>query len=410
MRLKARSANQIVLLLGVGTAIALFADLAIYVVLPTHTADAGILLVDVGIMLSANRLIRIFLNGPYGVLIERLPRRPVLLLSQCFGILSALMYVISGFWPLLAGRLLWGLAWSGIWLAGNTLVLDVATQANRGRLVGRYQMWSFAGFVGGALLGGTFTDLFGFHATFLIFMATSFGALVGWWLLLPETRPAVVPQPTTPDPALVQLPTHNARTPLITATLIMGVNWLIFLGIIGATLALLLQERVGTALSLGLVLLPLSTVTGVVAAGKDFVSLLAAPFSGMLSDHLGNRWLVIVVTLGLGSGALLLIALGNGGLTLLGLLLGAVTTSVLQTQATALVGDYSSDNRQGRRLGVLNVVGDIGIAPGPLLAFFLIGQDWSLQTIYLLAAGLLTALIPWTAWVTFHSAKKLQIA
>src|SRR5690606_17581439 len=149
-----RSAEYIAFLIGLGTAIALFADLALYVILPTHTADAGILLVDVGLMLSANRLIRIFLNGPYGMLIERLPRRPVLLLSQLIGLTAALTYVVSGFGPTLAGRLLWGIAWSGFWIAGNTAVLDVTTDANRGRLVGRLHMWTFAGYAGGALFGG----------------------------------------------------------------------------------------------------------------------------------------------------------------------------------------------------------------------------------------------------------------
>ncbi|MBZ0296095.1 MAG: MFS transporter, partial [Anaerolineae bacterium] len=133
---KARTLN----LLGLGVMLSLVGDTAIYIVLPTHTVEAGILLVDVGLMLSANRLIRIFINSPYGYLIERWPRRRVLIASQLIGALANLLYLFPGFWPMLAGRLLWGVAWSGIWIGSNTAVLDIATRADRERLVGRHHM------------------------------------------------------------------------------------------------------------------------------------------------------------------------------------------------------------------------------------------------------------------------------
>ena len=400
-----RSSDSFVLLLGLGTAIALFADLALYVVLPTHTADAGILLVNVGLMLSANRLIRIFLNGPYGVLIERIPRRPVLLLSQGFGITAALMYVVTGFWPTLAGRLLWGAAWAGFWLAGNAAVLDISTDANRGRLVGRFHMWTFAGYVGGALFGGLLTDQFGYQTTFAVFACGGLLAGLMWFLFLPETRPsaAVAAQRTAtsaPPPRI-----RAILAPLVTAIIITGLNWLIFLGMIGAVLALLLQDRVETPLVLGLLVVPLTTLTGFVAAGKDLLSLLAAPVSGRLSDHLGSRWMVIVPALGTGIIALLMLAFGDALLVVLGLLLGAVTTSILQTQTTALVGDYVGHNRRGRLLGIMITLGDMGAAAGPLLAFALIEQGWTLQNLFLTAALLLGAIFPWACWISWRYAR-----
>lgn len=396
-------------LLGLGVALALFADLALYVILPTHTADAGILLVDVGIMLSANRLIRIFLNSPYGMLIERLPRRPVLLFSQVIGVTAALMYVTSGFWPTLAGRLLWGIAWSGFWLAGNTAVLDLATSANRGRLVGRYHMWTFAGYVGGAFFGGLLADAIGYRATFIVFVCTSLCAALLWFLLLPETRPAdVMPSAAESKSTAKVRFSRFILIPVATATIIMGLNWLIFLGIIGATLALLLQERIGGSLALGALLIPLTTLTGMVAAGKDLLSLLSAPISGLLSDQLGSRWSIIILALAFGLIALLLVAFGGGLLVVPGLLLGAVMTSVLQTQTTALMGDYAGANRQGRLLGAISTAGDIGAAAGPLLAFFLIEQGWSLQNIFVVAGALLGVMLPWAMWVNWRYARVAQ--
>lgn len=404
-----QSAEALVMLMGVGVALALFADLAMYVVLPTHTADAGILLVDVGLMLSANRLIRIFLNGPYGMLIERLPRRPVLLFSQCVGITAALLYVVSGFWPTLIGRFCWGIAWSGFWLAGNTAVLDVATSTNRGKLVGRFQMWSYAGYTGGALFGGLLTDLIGYHGAFTVFIGTGLLALLLWLLFLPETRPQTVSKSDTSKAEPVQ-PVRAPLVPVATAAGIMGLNWLIFLGIIGATLALIMRERIGDTLTLGLIVIPLTTLTGFVAAGKDLLSLLAAPVSGILSDRLGSRWTIIILALGAGIIALTAVAFSSGLPVVAGLLLGAVITSVLQTQGTALMGDYGGGNRQGRLLGVISTAGDIGAAAGPLLAFFLIEQGWSLQNIFVSAAVLLALMLPWTIWVYWRYARLTSTA
>ena len=61
--------------LGLGTALSLMGDATLYTVLPTHTADAGIALVQVGIILSANRIVRLFLNGPIGMAYDRSLRR-----------------------------------------------------------------------------------------------------------------------------------------------------------------------------------------------------------------------------------------------------------------------------------------------------------------------------------------------
>ncbi len=401
------SKARTVTLLGLGLMLSLFGDTAIYIVLPTHSADAGILLTQVGLMLSANRLIRIFINGPYGYLIERWPRRRVLVASQLIGAASNLLYVVTGFWPLLVGRLIWGIAWAGIWIGGNTAVLDVADSTDRGRLVGRFHAWGFVGFVGGALVGGLLTDTLGYQAAFFVCGCVSLAAALLWFFWLPETRPAQLsPAPAAYIAAALPDIPRPSRAPIITAALLMALNWLIFLGIIGALLPLLLQERVGSALMIGAVIIPIATLTGVIAALKDTVSLISAPVSGWLSDWLGDRWRLITAALLLGIAALLVIAWGTQLILVLGILLGAMTTSILQTQITAVVGDYAGFNRQGRILGLLNTVGDMGSAAGPLLAFALIdpaNMSQSLTSVFLIAALLMMVALPWAAWVGWRA-------
>jgi MFS family permease len=133
--------------LGFATALSLMGDATLYAVLPTHFADAGIAIGSVGIILSINRFIRLLTNGPAGWVFDRLPdRRATFLGSLVLGVGSTMLYALStGLEALFMARLLWGLAWSGIWIGGNAIVLQMAPQSQRGHWVGVFQVWFFGG-------------------------------------------------------------------------------------------------------------------------------------------------------------------------------------------------------------------------------------------------------------------------
>ena len=402
------SHDRALFIIGLGVAISLLGDLTLYVVLPTHTRAAGIALADVGLMLSANRLIRIVINGPMGVLIERLPRRRIVIPALAIGALSSLLYTIPGFWTLLIGRLLWGTAWAGVWLGASTMVLDLAPAERRSSYIGRLQMWFFLGSGGAALIGGVLTDWLGYSPALRICSLITFGAVAIWLLLLPETRPARrVSAPTSSEQAPAPVGTWRASLlPLGTAIALLGVNWLIFIGFLGATLPLLLEQRVGeTILLLGLVI-PLASFTGGLSAANQVLGLIASPLSGWLSDRTGNRWRLAVGALALGMVALALTATGYGAVIVLATMLGAVATSVLQTQVITLAGDYAPAGQHGRVLGVLNTVGDIGSAAGPLLAYALLPVI-DLSGIFWLATGVMALCLPWTTWITTRETRRV---
>ncbi len=65
--------GQLVMVIAGGMVLAILSDANIYVSLPTHTAEAGIPLVYVGLMQALNRITRIIINGPYGIMLERVP-------------------------------------------------------------------------------------------------------------------------------------------------------------------------------------------------------------------------------------------------------------------------------------------------------------------------------------------------
>ncbi len=367
-------------------------DATLYTVLPTHTVDAGITLGGVGIILAVNRVIRVFFNGPAGLAYDRLPRRKLFVPALFIGALSTAVYAATrGFWPLLIGRLLWGLAWSGIWVGGATVILDVTTDQDRGRWTGLYQTWFFVGAGLGAFAGGLLTDWIGYAATMWSGAAlTTLGGLVAL-LLLPETREAR-PTAASPSPERIGPELRVHRGLWIVASL-QGINRFATAGVLAATLGLLVQDRVQSAeIGLGV-----ATLTGVLLAGRTLLSMAAAPLAGALSDWQGDRWRVAAWGLGSGVIGLALLAGSAPAVILAGIALGAVAGGSVQAIATALTGDLVGQEQRGRAIGLVHTVGDLGSAVGPLVAYALL--PWTgLRVVYLLCAGLLAVGLMLVLW------------
>ena len=382
--------GKVLLPLGLGTALSLMGDATLYTVLPTHTAEAGISLASVGLMLGVNRAVRLLFNPVAGRVYDRSPRRRLFVASLFVGALSTALYAVTrGFWPLLAGRVLWGLAWSGIWVGGAVIILDVSGPQDRGRLTGLYNTWFFLGAALGALAGGFLTDRLGYAAAMWIGAGlTAFGGLVAC-ILLPETR-GRQPQPaglagTVPAAAEPHQPGPPARG-LWVAAAMQGVNRFVTAGVLMATLGLLVQERLGQAGEL----FGVATITGVLMAARTSLSIVAAPAAGVVSDRLGSRWRVSGWLLAAGAAGMALLAQPGPAAILAGIGLGAVAGGGIQVLATTLTGDLAGDAQRGRSIGWLNTAGDLGSALGPPVAYALL--PWlGLPAVYWLCAVLFGA-------------------
>lgn len=373
---------KVLLPLGLGTALSLFGDATLYAVLPTHTADAGITLAAVGVILSANRLIRIILNRPAGVAYDRFPRRGLFIPALIIGSISTAIYAAtSGFWPLLAGRLLWGLAWSGIWVGGATIILDISQAQDRGRWTGFYQTWFFLGAALGAIMGGWLTDLVGYTSTMWIGAGvTAFGAFYAY-IFLPETRPNPDLPKATPDKVVQDELRSNLE--FYSVITLNGINRFITAGVLAATLALLVQDQLSaTDLVIGV-----ATVTGFLLGVRTILSMFAAPLSGMLSDKLKNRWGVTVGALLIGAIGMLLLINNNPLMILLGICLSAIAGGSIQSLMTTRTGDLVGQSQRGKAIGSLYTAGDLGSALGPVTAYALL--EWmSINGLFIMCAAL----------------------
>ena len=408
--------GKILFPLGLGTALSLLGDATLYTVLPTHTAEAGITLAGVGIILGVNRAVRLFINGPAGLAYDRWARRRLFVPALFVGALSTAIYAATrGFWPLFIGRLLWGLAWSGIWVGGATIILDAAAPEERGRWTGLYQIWFYVGGALGALGGGVLTDLLGYNPTMWIFSAlTALGGLVAFFML-PETRrtqdrpgreshvrghgdrevPSPGPRESQQDdsPRLASSSTSISREVsgvhirnnhnLWLAVSLQGVNRFILSGVMSATLGLLVLDWMQSAD----IVLGVATVTGVLMAVRTLLGMVAAPVAGTLSDRLTGRWSIMAWGLAIGAAGMALLAWETPVAIMAGITATSISGGSVQSLATALTGDLVGRAQRGRAIGLLHTAGDFGSAIGPSMAYILL--PWiGLRAVYLLCAAL----------------------
>jgi MFS family permease len=389
--------ERIMLPLGLGTAVSILGDSTLYTVLPKPeiAAQAGVTLAMVGVLLGINRLVRLIFNGTAGALYDRLPRRGLLIGSLCMGVISTMIFALArGFTPLLIGRILWGAAWSGLWIGGNTIVLDIADDHNRGRLSSQYQAWFFTGVGACAFLGGLFTDVFGFRGGLWVSSGVTALAVLLWLIFLPETRPTVrASELPTPVPLRRSFPWQAALPPSITVFVIRFIH----AGVFASTTILWLSSFTGERLTTAWLEIPIATLTGILVAGRSVFSVLGAPVTGFISDRLGHRWGVMAAVLIIG-------AIGSwlmGGSTLLialiGTLIAATSGSGVQSLAPAIAGDRIEFQHRGRVLSVMFTFGDIGSALGPPFALGLI-STMPIGSIYRICAILFVLAASFAAW------------
>jgi len=273
-----RNPLRITWILTVSTALALFGDATLYAVLPSHYAALAITTLHVGWLLSVNRLVRIPLNMMSGWLSDRVGPKLPFTAGMALGVLSTAGYSLCrGFWPLLAFRAMWGVAWTLIVVAAYGMILDVSTETTRGRLTGLYASLSFFGGALGQLLGGTLVDSLGFSGGMGILAGcTLLGLVVA--LALPSQRgPAVVaiPRPVTPTRILavrLQGLIEGLKRSDVRLRVIGALNFahrFFFAGVFYATFGHYLLHRVGETARLGYLTVGVASLTaGLVRAQR----------------------------------------------------------------------------------------------------------------------------------------------
>ncbi len=399
-----RVVRRTLLPLGIGTAVSLLGDSTLYTVLPRPqiASQVGVNLAMVGVLLGANRVARMLSNPIAGTLYDRFPRRPLLIVSLLFGVVSTLIFATgSGFGILLLARILWGIAWSGLWIGGNTAILDLTSEANRGRLSGRYQMWFFLGVGISAFLGGLFTDVFGFREGLWISAGIMTLALIMWLLMLPETQPGL--GDTLPQRA-IEVSAPFAWRQVIPLAVPLFAARLSFAGVLASTSILWLTDFLSAGLPIASFFLPIATVTGIFVSLRMIASVIGAPLAGLLSDRVDQRWYIMAAALAFGAIGMWFMGSSTLVSALPAALLAAAAGGAVQSLTPAIAGDQIHVSQRARVLGMIYTLGDIGSAVGPPLALALV-STLRVSVIYRICAGLFLIVSTFTLLQTYLSAQ-----
>jgi MFS family permease len=141
--------------ISIVVALSLLGDQLLYAVLPVMHEAMGVPVTAVGLILSANRLVRLVTNSLSGYVIDRFGRRWPFIGALLLGGVTTIAYGgLSGVWIFLMARLLWGAAWSFLRIEGLSTALDVASVDTRGRMMGIFQSISRLGGAIAMLVGG----------------------------------------------------------------------------------------------------------------------------------------------------------------------------------------------------------------------------------------------------------------
>ena len=367
--------------MSLATAATLLGDSLLYAVLPTIYGALGLELWMVGVLLSANRFVRLLTNALAGRVVERIGVGLPFMAAILLGAATTAGYALGGFALLLVARLLWGLCWSFLRIGGLIAALDAADVDQRGYYLGFFNGTARLGTLTAVLVGGLMTDWVGFGTTTLVFGAATL--LAGVALIGTHLPGAEAARGRAPDEGAHPHTRDGARVwALHAAAFLNGAAGTV---VVVATLGLLLVERFGTEVAVMGVVLGVASFNGILLGARFALDLVWAPAAGHFSDRLGRGPVLLVTSV---SAALALFGLAQeGGLAwTAGLAICAfIAGTALRAALDALAGDLAPPQGRARALSHYATWADLGAATGPFAAYQLVG--WiGLEGVYLASA------------------------
>ncbi len=266
--------------------LALPGDTLLYLLLPLYAATFGVTLPEAGLLLAANRLVRIAGYGWVGRFYAAHGPRKACLLATAGAIISTFMYAVtSGLWPLLVARLIWGLSFAAMNIANQALPTSVIVGAPQ--RMGRARAITAAGPTVSLLAGAVLANVYGPRIVFLVLTVVAFIAPIFAARISTQREPVNLIGPRFEKPGPISIWSFSVGF-TIDGLLIFG------LGLLAAV-----SFPTGAVLAAG------------VAMSLRYASeMIFAPIGGRIGHHFGALRTLVTMSL-LTAGALLLLA-GSG--------------------------------------------------------------------------------------------------
>jgi MFS family permease len=334
---------------------------------PLFALQFGVGTTAAGAVVSAFALMRLVSGLAAGRLVDRAGERRALLLGLGIVAVSSLLAGLAVSYPqLLVLRGLGGVGSAVFTISGTSLLLRIATSAQRGRTQSIYR--------GGFLVGGIIGPAFGgavigisIRAPFFLYAGTLLLAMLAAGTLLPKPPPA--PEPSADGaPAAEPVATTPLSTALATPAyrVALAGNFAIgfsLFGVRSTVVPLLVVQGLG---------LGPGWIGAAFSLGALVQTLLLLP-AGRAVDELGRRPTLVGGGL-LTAAALALLAAATGPVSLLlAMTVFAAGGALLGVAPAAVVGDVV-EGRGGTAVAVWQMSSDLGAVLGPVVAGLLVDR------------------------------------
>jgi MFS family permease len=384
----APSAQKLALALAPGTLLAGIAGGIVFPIFPIVGRQVGLSLWFIGLILAANRAVRVVVAPLVGVMTDRFGGRRTLLIGLAIQIVVAALY-LAGLLThhegaaFLGGRLLHGLGSACVFVAAQALALQAGGPHQKGGAAGLVRVAIVLGVPIGFVIGGLLSGAIGHVGVFVVAGVSITVALIAAYFTVPDLRASFSQRPSF----FVVLQAMRNRALLGLG----GINFVLAFassGMLLTTLPLLVESR-------HLVVFGRATegTAGILMAILSISDAAFTPFAGSIGDRRNAHAEVAAVSLAISALGLLTIALAEGVLgTGLGIGLVGVGAAGLGPSVLVMMGVIVPAERRGTGAGILQLCGDAGGMLGPLVGTTLFAG--STTGPYFVTAGLVALFIP----------------
>ncbi len=342
----------------------------------------------IGVIISANKFARIFINQFVGIAIDIFGGKRPMILGLVVESLGSFLYVASIYSEyhgvlMLLGRLIWGVGSAFVFISANTIALNMSIRKTRGQSTAKVRIALSLGVPAGLVLGGVISSIFSDTVAFLSSSVASFvGALLVVFLFKEVKRPTF-----KTHVSLIESLSFMLKNKLVT---IIGVgNLLTFFslqGVVMATLVLFVQEK-----HLHFIYPDPKFSSGVIMSFMMLSSGLSGVVAGRVVDRLKLRANLGLIATSIVFLGFVMLSLATSSfelilaLVVLGVAIGANNITLL-----SILGDFTGLQNRGKAVSVYQLLGDIGGTLGPIFGIQL-GFEIGFSKMYLLT-GLIFSL------------------
>ena len=326
--------------------IALLGDALIYAVLPVYAENFEVTLGWVGVLLSANRFVRVFAYGVITKFIYHIGARRICFVAIIAAAASTMVYGVGqGPVILLIGRIIWGLAYAALLLI--TLEYAVQSRSQVGLKVGISRTVQRIGPITVLLVGSWLVGSIGPRAVFIVAAAITLFAI----------------------PIIFTLPAYDSITGKFKSKHSLGqpssIDILFFIqgfgvdGVFAVTISLIFAQELPSSIAV--------LVAGAILSVRHIGEVIAAPLFGWAGDQFGVERAFL--------GSLLLTITGfvfiASELTIVGSVMMLVFRGALTSLGPSIIVEsISVDEPSLPVLARMQAWRDLGAAFGPLITGF----------------------------------------